>query len=128
MRVGFIGLGIMGQPQARNLLRAGFALTVATRTPGKAARFAAENRELGDVRAVDAPADVARECEIIITMVTDTPDVVAVAYGDDGIFATAKPSTIVIDMSTISPSVTRDLATKAMQQGIFWLDAPVSGG
>ena len=128
MRVGFIGLGIMGQPMARNLLRAGFALTVATRTPKKAARFAEENKALGEVRAAATPAEVARECEIIITMVTDTPDVVAVAYGDDGILAAAQPSTIVIDMSTISPSVTRDLAAKAIQQGVFWLDAPVSGG
>jgi 2-hydroxy-3-oxopropionate reductase len=128
MRVGFIGLGIMGQPQARNLLRAGFALTVATRTPGKAARFAEENKALGEIRAVTTPAEVARECEIIITMVTDTPDVVAVAYGDDGILATAKAGTIVIDMSTISPSVTRDLAAKAWQSGVLWLDAPVSGG
>ena len=128
MRVGFIGLGIMGQPQARNLLRAGFALTVATRTAGKATRFAEENKGLGNVRAVETPAEIARECEVIITMVTDTPDVVAVAYGADGILSSAKPGTIVIDMSTISPSVTRDLAAKALQQGIIWLDAPVSGG
>ena len=128
MRVGFIGLGIMGQPQARNLLRAGFALTVATRTAGKAARFAEQNKALGEIRAATTPAEVARECEIIITMVTDTPDVVAVAYGDDGIFAAARPGTIVIDMSTISPSVTRDLAAKAMQSGVLWMDAPVSGG
>ncbi len=128
MRVGFIGLGIMGQPQARNLLRAGFALTVATRTAGKAARFAEDNQGLGNVRAVATPAEVARECEIIITMVTDTPDVVAVAYGEDGIFAAARPGTVVIDMSTISPSVTRDLAAKALQSGVIWLDAPVSGG
>ncbi len=128
MQVGFIGLGIMGQPMARNLLRAGFPLVVATRTPGKAASFAAENAALGRVRAAETPAQVAAACDLIITMVTDTPDVVAVAYGDDGIFSAAKPGTIVIDMSTISPSVTRDLATKASKQGLYWLDAPVSGG
>jgi 2-hydroxy-3-oxopropionate reductase len=128
MRVGFIGLGIMGQPMARNLLRAGHKLTVMTRTPGKAALFAADNKALGSIYVAETAAEVARECEVIITMVTDTPDVVAVAYGEDGIFSQAKPGTIVIDMSTISPSVTRDLAAKAMQLGVFWLDAPVSGG
>ncbi len=128
MQVGFIGLGIMGQPMARNLLRAGFTLVVATRTPGKAAAFAAENAALGRVQAAETPAQVAAACDLIITMVTDTPDVVAVAYGDDGIFSAAKPGTIIIDMSTISPSVTRDLATKASKQGLYWLDAPVSGG
>jgi 3-hydroxyisobutyrate dehydrogenase len=128
MQVGFIGLGIMGQPMARNLLRAGFPLVVATRTPGKATSFAAENAALGRVQAAETPAQVAAACDLIITMVTDTPDVVAVAYGDDGIFSTAKPGTIIVDMSTISPSVTRDLATKASKQGLYWLDAPVSGG
>jgi len=128
MQVGFIGLGIMGQPMARNLLRAGFPLVVATRTPGKAASFAAENAALGRVQAAETPAQVAAECDLIITMVTDTPDVVAVAYGDDGLFSTAKRDTVIVDMSTISPSVTRDLATKASKQGLYWLDAPVSGG
>jgi 2-hydroxy-3-oxopropionate reductase len=128
MQVGFIGLGIMGQPMARNLLRAGFPLVVATRTPGKAATFAAENAALGKIQSADTPAQVAAVCDLTITMVTDTPDVVAVAYGDDGIFSTAKPGTTIVDMSTISPSVTRDLASKASKQGLYWLDAPVSGG
>ncbi|MBI1762268.1 MAG: NAD(P)-dependent oxidoreductase [Acidobacteria bacterium] len=128
MQIGFIGLGIMGQPMARNLLKAGFPLVVATRTPGKAANFADENATLGRVQAAATPAQVAALCDVIIVMVTDTPDVVEVAYGETGLFATAKPGTIIIDMSTISPSVTRDLATKANKQGLHWLDAPVSGG
>lgn len=128
MQIGFIGLGIMGAPQARNLLRAGFELTVATRTPGKAEKFAEENSSLGKVRAVNTPAEVAAASEIIITMVTDSPDVVAVARGDQAIFATAKPNSIIIDMSTISPQVTRELAEEAKSKGLFWLDAPVSGG
>ncbi len=128
MKVGFIGLGIMGAPQARNLLRAGFDLTVATRTPGKAEKFAAENSSLGKVSAVTTPAEVAAASEIIITMVTDSPDVVAVARGDQGIFSAAKPDSIIIDMSTISPQVTRELADEAKAKGLFWLDAPVSGG
>jgi 3-hydroxyisobutyrate dehydrogenase len=128
MQVGLIGLGIMGAPQARNLLRAGFEVTVATRTPGKAEKFAAENASLGKIRAVETPAEVASASEIIITMVTDSPDVVAVARGEQGIFASAKPGSIVIDMSTISPQVTRELAEEAKAKGLTWLDAPVSGG
>lgn len=132
MKVGFIGLGIMGAPQARNLLRAGFELTVATRTPGKAERFAADNASLGKVRAVQTAAEVAAASDIIITMVTDSPDVVAVCRGgvnnEPGIFAAAKPGSVIIDMSTISPEVTRELAAEAKTKGCFWLDAPVSGG
>ena len=81
MQVGLIGLGIMGAPMARNLLKAGFPLTVATRTPGKAEKFAAENSSLGNVKTVGRPAEVAAASEIIVTMVTDSPDVVAVARG-----------------------------------------------
>ncbi|MEY3284908.1 MAG: hypothetical protein RIR86_2921 [Acidobacteriota bacterium] len=126
--VGLIGLGIMGQPMARNLLRAGFRLTVATRRPGKARDFAVQNSELGVVGAVTTPAEVAAASGIIITMVTDTPDVEAVVRGEQGIFATAKPGSIIIDMSTISPRVTRELAAEAAARGLHWLDAPVSGG
>jgi len=126
--IGLIGLGIMGRPMARNLLKAGYSLTVATRTKGKAQSFVAENSEIGQVHAAATPADVARVSEIIITMVTDSPDVVAVARSDDGIFTGAKPGTIIIDMSTISPRITRELAEEARSKGLFWLDAPVSGG
>ena len=128
MQVGLIGLGIMGAPQARNLLRAGFEVTVATRTPGKAEKFAAENASLGKVRAVNTAAEVAAASEIIITMVTDSPDVAAVAQGEQGIFAAARPGSVIIDMSTISPQVTRELAEEAKANGLVWLDAPVSGG
>jgi 2-hydroxy-3-oxopropionate reductase len=126
--IGLIGLGIMGQPMARNLLRAGYSLTVATRTSGKADRFAGENSSLGNVKSVRTPAEVATASEIIITMVTDTPDVVAIARGDNGILSAAKSGTIIIYMSTISPQVTRELAEEAKSKGLFWLDAPVSGG
>jgi 3-hydroxyisobutyrate dehydrogenase len=128
MQVGLIGLGIMGAPMARNLLKAGFPLTVATRTPGKAEKFAVEEASLGAVKAVGTPAEVAAASEIIVTMVTDSPDVVAVARGENGVFATAKPGSIIIDMSTISPQVTRELAEEAKSKGLSWLDAPVSGG
>jgi 3-hydroxyisobutyrate dehydrogenase-like beta-hydroxyacid dehydrogenase len=125
MQVGLIGLGIMGAPMARNLVKAGFPLTVATRTPGKAEQFAAEN---ANVTAVRSAAEVAAVSEVIVVMVTDSPDVVAVARGADGIFATAKPGAVIIDMSTISPQVTQELAAEAAAKGLFWLDGPVSGG
>jgi len=128
MQVGLIGLGIMGAPMARNLAKAGFQLTVATRTPGKAESFAAEITTTPKVRAARSPADVASASDVIITMVTDSPDVEAVARGDEGIFAGAKPGSVVIDMSTISPQVTRDLASDAAARRLSWLDAPVSGG
>jgi 3-hydroxyisobutyrate dehydrogenase len=128
MQIGLIGLGIMGAPMARNLLKAGFPLTVATRSPGKAEKFADDNSTLGEVKAVKTAAEVAAASEIIITMVTDSPDVVAVTQGPDGIFATARPGSIIIDMSTISPQVTRDLAEEAKSKSLSWLDCPVSGG
>ncbi|MCW5967507.1 MAG: NAD(P)-dependent oxidoreductase [Blastocatellales bacterium] len=128
LKVGLIGLGIMGAPMARNLLRAGFELTVATRSPGKAERFVAENSQLGSVTAAATPAEVASRCDAVITIVTDTPDVVAVARGESGIFSAARPGAVVIDMSTISPQVTRELAAEAAGLGAAWLDAPVSGG
>ena len=128
MQVGLIGLGIMGAPMARNLLKAGFPLIVATRTPGKAEKFAADNASLGSVKAVKTAAEVASMSEIIITMVTDSPDVVKVTRGESGIFSTARSGSIIIDMSTISPQVTAELAEEAQAKGLFWLDAPVSGG
>ncbi|MBO0723431.1 MAG: NAD(P)-dependent oxidoreductase [Blastocatellia bacterium] len=127
-KVGFVGLGIMGAPMARNLLRAGFNLTVSTRTPGKAEKFALENEALGNLKAAGSAAEVAAASEVVISIVTDSPDVVAVARGEKGIFAAAKPGTIIIDMSTISPQVTRELAEEARTKGLHWLDAPVSGG
>ena len=128
MRIGFIGLGIMGAPMARNLLRAGFAVDVATRTEGKAERFAKENAGLGNVRALKTPSEVAAESDIVITMVTDSPDVIEVTRGESGVFRTARPGTTIIDMSTISPQVTRELAEEASSAKLNWLDAPVSGG
>src|SRR5437588_548193 len=103
MQIGLIGLGIMGAPMARNLIKAGFPLTVATRTAGKAARFAADAAQWGVVRAVNSSAEVAAASEVIITMLPDSPDVAAVARTDDGLFAGARAGAVVIDMSTISP-------------------------
>lgn len=128
LKVGLIGLGIMGAPMARNLLKAGFPLTVATRTAGKAEKFAAENSSLGTLSAAASPAEVAAASNLIVTMVTDSPDVIAVARGERGLFASARPGSVIVDMSTISPRVTRELAEEAAAIGCHWLDAPVSGG
>lgn len=122
-RIGVIGLGIMGGAMARNLLRAGFDVTVFNRT-------SARMQPLVDVGAVAgaSPADVARDVDIIITNVTDSPDVEQVLLGPDGVVAGARAGSVVIDMSTISPEVTRQIAARLEQRGIAMLDAPVTGG
>ena len=122
-RVGLIGLGIMGQPMVRNLIKAGFEVTVHSRSREKVQAMAKEG-----ATAAENSAQVARNCEMVITMVTDSPDVELVAEGPDGIFSGASAGLIIADMSTISPAVTRRLATAASERGCSWLDAPVSGG
>lgn len=124
-RVGFIGLGIMGRGMARNLLKAGFSVRVWNRTPERMAPLAAE----GAATARD-PADLAAQTDILITCVSDTPDVEAVLVGDTppGASHGLRPGSLVIDMSTISPHATRALAERLQAQGVHMLDAPVSGG
>jgi len=122
-RVGFVGLGTMGLAMAANAKRAGFDVSAWNRTPGRAAELA----ELG-VNLDDSAAAVAAASDIVITTVSDTPDVEAVLFGEGGVAAGAKPGALVIDMSTISPSATRDFATRLAKQHVAMLDAPVSGG
>lgn len=121
--IGFIGLGLMGKPMAKNVLKAGFNLTVQSRSRGPVDELAA----LG-ASAVDTPRQVAAASDIVITMVPDSPDVEAVVSGPDGILAGARRGLIHVDMSTISPLVTRRLAAIEQQAGVHMLDAPVSGG
>jgi 3-hydroxyisobutyrate dehydrogenase len=121
--IGFIGLGIMGQGMARNLLKAGFPLTVWNRTAAKTQPFV----EAG-AQAAATPADLARRSEVIVICVSDTPDVEAVILGEQGVLAGVKPGSLVIDCSTISPIVTKQLNQKLAAQGVAMLDAPVSGG
>ena len=123
MRVGVIGLGIMGAPMARNLLRAGHAVTVHSRTRARVDALVAD----GAV-AADSPAAVARGVEAVITMLPDTPDVEAVVAGPDGVLDGASPGLLAIDMSTIAPAAARALAAKAAGRGVAFVDAPVSGG
>jgi len=122
-RVGFIGLGLMGSGMSMNLLKAGFPLTVWNRTRSKM-------KPLLDAGAEGAgsPKEVAERSEVVIDIVTDSPDVEEVLLGPNGVVHGARPGTIVIDMSTISPAVTRRVAAELAGRGVRMLDAPVSGG
>lgn len=124
-RVGFIGLGIMGRGMAHNLLKAGFDLAVWNRTASRMDDLVAAG-----ARAAQNPADLAAQCDVIITCVSDTPDVQAVLAGQDppGVLQGLRPGALVIDMSTISPHATRALAAQVAERGAHMLDAPVSGG
>ena len=121
--VGFVGLGTMGAAMAANLALAGFPLTVWNRTPGRAGELVA----LG-AREAATPRELAAACEVVVTCVSDTPDVEAVLFGPDGIAAGARPATLVVDCSTISPAATREFAARLAAQGVQMVDAPVSGG
>jgi 3-hydroxyisobutyrate dehydrogenase len=123
MNVGFIGLGIMGQPMARRLLQAGFEITVYNRTAAKAEALLA-----GGARWAVSPAAVAAASEIIITMLPDTPDVEAVLFGQNGVYEGLSAGQIIIDMSTIAPAATEKFAERLRLQKCELLDAPVSGG
>lgn len=122
-KVGFIGLGIMGQGMAHNLLRAGFALTVWNRTASKT-----EPLVVAGAKAGQNPADVAAQSDILIICVSDTPDVEAVIQGEQGVLKGAKAGSLVIDCSTISPIATRKLAAALAEAKVAMLDAPISGG
>ena len=121
--IGFIGLGIMGRGMARNLLKAGFSLTVWNRTASVMEPLVEAGANKGN-----SPADVAAQSDIIITCVSDTPDVEAVILGAGGVIHGAKAGSLVIDMSTISPQVTQAIAGQLAEKGVQMLDAPISGG
>jgi 3-hydroxyisobutyrate dehydrogenase len=123
VRVGFVGLGTMGGAMAANVARAGFEVNAWNRSPGRAAELA----ELG-VRLAPTAAVAAAASDIVITIVSDTPDVEAVLFGDSGVAAGAPSGSLVVDMSTISPSATRAFAERLATSGVAMLDAPVSGG
>ena len=121
MKIGFIGLGIMGRPMAVNLSKAGHTLFVPER-----ASLTEEIRNAATV--LPRPADVAQAAEVVILMVPDTPDVEAVLFGEGAVAAALKPGTLLIDMSSISPTATKDFAARVNARGCDYLDAPVSGG
>ena len=121
--IGFVGLGIMGKPMARNLIKAGYQLVVHNRSRGVVEELSKEGAQ-----TATNPQEVAARSEVVITMLPDSPDVELVYAGEQGIFAGAKEGRLLIDMSSISPIVARKLAQQAEKQGCDMLDAPVSGG
>jgi 2-hydroxy-3-oxopropionate reductase len=121
--VGFIGLGIMGQPMALNLVRAGYPLLVHNRTRSKEEPLVSEGAS-----AAESPRALAAACDVVITMLPDSPDVEAVYFGEDGVLADARSGQLLIDMSSIAPAVARSVAAAAFSVGADALDAPVSGG
>ena len=123
MKVGFVGLGIMGAPMAANLIEAGFALNVYNRTSGKCEAL----EQLG-AKAYPTPSALASASEVVVTIVSDTPDVEAVVFGENGLAEGLEPGSVVIDMSTISPTRTAEFAARLADQQVGMLDAPVSGG
>jgi 2-hydroxy-3-oxopropionate reductase len=123
LKIGFIGLGIMGKPMARNLLKAGYSLTVYNRSRAAADELSKEGAE-----RAGSSKEVAERSEVVITMLPDSPDVELVYLGENGIFSGLKPGTLLIDMSSISPVVARRLAAQAETAGCAMIDAPVSGG
>ena len=122
-RVGFIGLGIMGSGMARNLLKAGVDLVVWNRTASKMDSLTRDG-----AKPASSPADLAARCDVIILCVSDTPDVEAVLFGDEGVIYGVQAGSLVIDCSTISPIETKEFADKLADKGTHMLDAPISGG
>jgi 2-hydroxy-3-oxopropionate reductase len=121
--IGFIGLGLMGKPMAKNLIKRGYPVVAHSRSRGPVDEVVAA----GATRAA-SPAEVARQATRIMTMLPDSPDVEQVLEGPDGVFSAVRPGTILIDSSSISPAVARRLAEAARARGATMLDAPVSGG
>src|SRR5487761_2154799 len=123
INIGFIGPGIMGGPMALNLMKGGHKLWVYARRPAAAQALVAAG-----ATACASPAEVARHTDVIFTIVADTPDVESVIFGEQGIAMQARPGTVIVDMSTISPTATKSIAERLARQRVEMLDAPVSGG
>ncbi|HEY3424039.1 MAG TPA: 2-hydroxy-3-oxopropionate reductase [Negativicutes bacterium] len=123
MKIGFIGLGIMGKPMSKNLLKAGYDLIVLDKNQSAVDEIVA----LGAQAAIN-PKAVAKQTDIIITMLPNSPHVKEVVLGENGIIEGAKKGAVVVDMSSIAPLVSRELAQKLTEKDIEMLDAPVSGG
>jgi len=122
-KIGFIGLGIMGRPMAKNLLKAGFSLVVYDLN-----KEAVEDVVKAGAASADSSRDVAQSTEVIIIMVPDSPEVREVVLGKDGVLEGVKSGSLVIDMSSINPLVSQEIARELKKKGVDMLDAPVSGG
>jgi 2-hydroxy-3-oxopropionate reductase len=123
MNVGFIGLGIMGKPMAKNLLKAGHKLVVYDKVEAPLAELVQAGAKAGS-----SPKDVAAQSELVITMLPNSPHVKEVVLGRNGIIEGAKPGSVLVDMSSIAPLASREMAAELAKKGIEMLDAPVSGG
>jgi 2-hydroxy-3-oxopropionate reductase len=123
MHIGFIGLGIMGKPMAKNLLKAGYELVVFDVVEAPLKEVVAAG-----AKAATSPKDVASKCEIIITMLPNSPHVKKAILGKDGVIEGVKSGSIVVDMSSIAPLASREVAAELAAKGVELLDAPVSGG
>jgi 2-hydroxy-3-oxopropionate reductase len=123
LKVGYIGLGLMGKSMARNILKAGFPVVVHNRS-----RAAVDELVVEGATPANSPVEVASQVDVVITNLPDTPDVELVALGESGIIEGAHEGLIFVDNSTIKPGVARAIATKLAEKGVMSLDAPVSGG
>jgi 2-hydroxy-3-oxopropionate reductase len=123
MNIGFIGLGIMGKPMAKNLVAAGHELTVFDNNPAPVRELAALGAKTGA-----SPKDVASQCRLVITMLPNSPEVRQVALGEDGLIHGVKKGDILVDMSSIAPRAAQEVAAELAKKGVEMLDAPVSGG
>jgi len=121
--IGFIGLGIMGRPMARNLLKAGYPVVVHSRSRGPVDETAKAGAKVGT-----SPRDVASQSDVLITMLPNSPDVEQVVLGRDGVIEGARPGLVLLDMSTISPLVSQKIGAALAEKSVKMLDAPVSGG
>jgi 2-hydroxy-3-oxopropionate reductase len=122
-RVGFIGLGVMGKPMARRLVEAGRDVVVHNRSAP-----AVEELRAAGARSAASPREVAAACDVIVTMLPDSPDVERVVLGDDGVLAGARAGALIVDMSTVSAALARRIHEAAAARGVASIDAPVSGG
>lgn len=122
-RIGFIGLGLMGKPMARNLMKSGFDLIVHNRSRAAVDQLVSEGAD-----PADSPKEAAAAAEVIITMLPEDSHVTEVVTAADGVTESIRPNSVLVDMSTISPTTTRRLAAKVAARGAHMLDAPVSGG
>lgn len=123
MKIGFIGLGIMGKPMSKNLLKAGHQLVVLDNK-----KHAMDELVAAGAESASTPEEIAERTDIVITMLPNSPQVQQVVLGTNGILASAREGLILVDMSSIAPLVSRELSGKLAQKGVAMLDAPVSGG
>jgi len=123
LKVGYIGLGLMGKPMARNILRAGFPVVVHNRSQAAVDELVREGAQ-----AASSPAQVAAQADIVFANLPDSPDVEQVALGNSGVLEGAGSGMIFVDNSTIKPATAREIARRMAQKGVEALDAPVSGG